>query len=962
MRRVLTFQRGLTKLMGPNVVSEGLHAQLCQEWDAICAAKGYPPCFKRWVLRVACFSRFPLGLSEPEWVADLLQHLQFDCLGLVRQQAKERKALFKYRVQLDIADGHSREGYRAIKPPALPPFLEVPCHKKVQVQPAEPPPDVSSDESNNWFLLERPCCLHVPGPASLAGKQCQVLECCDNLVRVEGVEATDHGALSQEYVATTPEELHDAFVDFWGPLWQRDSVLESSRISEWPSVLARLQADGFVTPQLHVRSFAPDLWMQAIKRMSARKATGICGWAPSDLKLLPLEAVEVLAGIFHQAVTCGLPAELLKSRVSVLAKAELPTSIKQSRPITIFSTLYRIWSSVLTRQILDQWSAFFPASVSGSMPGRSCRDTSYRQQHLVELSLLSSSPRIGCSVDIIKCFNQLGWPVVAAMLIRLGVPEPEVRFWVHCQRQHRRHTNFHGSLSQGIPSSNGAPEGDPFSVATMAAVCFWAQRWCGHAQVDFDTYVDNWAWASGSRQALRLTLESSLVLLQDLSLPVDTGKSYLWATKRRDRLWWRAIVEDLFSGPDLPTLVSEVKDLGVAFKFDARGHRQHRNNRLSDGLSRLDRLGTQPRPPLNKARLVQTAVWPACLFGAEGHVHSLSDLQLLRGRAARAVVGPYKVLSPFLTFAVLASTAQDPAVYCLQQQLLAFRRCCLMDPDLALSILQVATSAKPTVTAQGPATALRIALDRVGLVLTDAGVLKGLDNTRVSLYECSTGALRDLLQRSWAIHVQGQVDHRNGLHFASPLLPHLTAKMLSKHTGPEQSVLLRHITGAFSSEASKSLWDTESNGQCALCGLKQTKEHKLLECPALADVRGPWMQHIQFAVKQWPHWIHCPAAVYPPDLEVPQLVFHTRSLPNPRVDFTPWPVPAPRGYLRIYTDGSCANPSVPLASHAGFAVVLDTTSVDEEIPTVLDNWRRTSQLPGHFAVICQGLVPGGSVY
>ena len=73
-------------------------------------------------LRASVVSRW--GLPEPEWVGDLLQYLQFDCLGLVRQQAKERKALFKYRVQLDITDGHSREGYKAIKPPALPPFLE----------------------------------------------------------------------------------------------------------------------------------------------------------------------------------------------------------------------------------------------------------------------------------------------------------------------------------------------------------------------------------------------------------------------------------------------------------------------------------------------------------------------------------------------------------------------------------------------------------------------------------------------------------------------------------------------------------------------------------------------------------------------------------------------------------------------------------------------------------------------
>ena len=638
---------------------------------------------------------------------------------------------------MDQTHGSSRQGFQALRPEENPPFREVPYTCSVQVRALGP---VANGQRS--YSIPASTVLRAPAAAQLDLEACQVVSVQAQEVCLQGACLPNEGRLQQTFVACTAPELHRAFADFWGPIWQRDGPAPRLDLHDWPDLERILEHFRCELPPTQIRSFAPELWRQAIQRMPRRKATGVCGWAPADLKLLPDQALEVLNHIFHQAVTCGLPTHLLRTRVGVLAKVPVPTSMGHSRPITVFSTLYRIWASVLARQILKSWAPHFPASISGSMPGRACRDTSYRQQHQIECSLVTSTPRVGLSVDIVKCFNQLGWGPICALLLRLGVPEAEVHFWASCLRHHTRCSVFHNDISAGIPCHNGAPEGDPMSVVAMVAVCRLADAVCHHALVDYESYVDNWAWSSADRAALATVIPRALDLLQSLRLPIDFKKSYIWATKRQDRLWWQRSAPTLFPEGCLPALVSEVRDLGVAFKYDGHGHRASRNHRLQSGLDRIDRLRSQPRPPLNKAHLVQAGIWPQCLYGAESHVHTRAELQSLRGRAARAIVGNYAALSPHLTFALLAERVQDPQMYCLERQLALLRRACLYDPDTALSILDMATAPVPPRTAQGPATSLRLSLDRLGLVLTSDGVLKGLDHTRVRLDACQGRELR----------------------------------------------------------------------------------------------------------------------------------------------------------------------------------------------------------------------------
>ena len=166
----------------------------------------------------------------------------------------------------------------------------------------------------------------------------------------------------------------------------------------------------------------------------------------------------------------------------------------------------------------------------------------------------------------------------------------------------------------------------------------------------------------------------------------------------------------------------------------------------------------------------------------------------------------------------------------------------------------------------------------------------------------------------------------------------------------EQALLLRHATGAFLSEAAKSIWAEDTDGNCPLCGQLQTKHHKILACPSLKSVRAPLQPNLQRIIDDWPSWVHCPAPSYAPDVEIAQLIFHTRQLPVPTVHFAAWDVPGARGFLRLFTDGSCRYPASSSARHAGFAVVLDATSSDAEVPGALSEWRVTGVPPLTFAV------------
>ena len=383
-----------------------------------------------------------------------------------------------------------------------------------------------------------------------------------------------------------------------------------------------------------------------------------------------------------------------------------------------------------------------------------------------------------------------------------------------------------------------------------------------------------------------------------------------------------------------------------------------RNARLPEGRARLQRLRDQPRPFFEKAKLVQASVWAQCLYGLEGHVLSAHDFRSLRTLASVALVGPYASASPYLTLAAVTTRVQDPQLYCLEAQLRALRRMWAFDPGAAASIQFWASRPDVPRRAYGPGTALCISLARAGLTLSSDGLLKSPSCHAVNIAECSTTDLRQVLGMAWAHHVADRVAHRNGLHAGHLPCPLLTQRALTKLAPHQVQIVVRHIVGGFLSSAAKHKWDDNNPVDCPLCGCPDTKWHRVATCSALAHVRERWWPLVGHMLDDYPHWVHCPYAVYPDDCQVPALIFASRKLPELQEDVPPALACAPSHRLQLFTDGSCSHSCVPVARHAGFSVVQDTFASQSQAAASLALWRSTGQLPCNFHVACMGLVPG----
>ena len=166
----------------------------------------------------------------------------------------------------------------------------------------------------------------------------------------------------------------------------------------------------------------------------------------------------------------------------------------------------------------------------------------------------------------------------------------------------------------------------------------------------------------------------------------------------------------------------------------------------------------------------------------------------------------------------------------------------------------------------------------------------------------------------------------------------------------QQAILARHMTGAFMSGAEKLQWSQVETGLCPLCGGKDTKIHRLFSCPALSDIRAPYMALLHTVQADFPEWVHMFAATEHDKQGMLRLITSARQLP-------PLVQTSYSGRVTLFTDGSALHSNCPPARLTYWSVVC--SSLDCDSPD-LAAWAR---LPAttralQFRVLVQGSTPG----
>ena len=691
------------------------------------------------------------------------------------------------------------------------------------------------------------------------------------------------------------------------------------------------------------------VWHHAIRRLKATAAVGVCGWHNAELKALPDVAVESLAKMLGSLTAPSFPAHLLQAKVAALSKVAAPTSAAQARPITIMSCLYRLWGRVVCLHAIRRWSLVLPRPIMGFLKGRSAVDLSYWMRQEIEQALHWGHELSGVALDLRKAFNLIPRQPARHLLRLLGLPPAITDFWLKGLPLIRRSFSVGGTLSPGLGSTTGAPEGDPMSVLSMLAICYafvavvqpFAEPRC---------YADNWSWLTDLPDAHAPALEAVCGLADSLSMEFDWGKSYFWSTSRETRVWWKKNSPFLLPPGAFIGVVSQVKELGAHMSFGRKMTLGHLPGQFQSAVDRLHRLFHEPSSVSTKSRLVEVGIWPHAFFGALGCAPGLHRMQYLRGNAARAIVGRHHTLSSHAALHLLPHV-QDPEVYLMSAQAAQLRRAFDCMEPVANAVLALATSDYDFQSVYGPATALRCMFGRNGWCLHSDGLAKGPGHAFFNFKTSAPSAIRLAIQSAWAHTVQEACLHRSGLLRLQPPCPLLSRDLLTPLPAWKQSILARHMTGAYMSGAEKAVWSKVDDGTCPLCGALDTKGHRLFGCPAMADIRRPYEPLLHTVQTDFPEWAHLFVGTEHEQQAFLRLVTSARTLPPL--------LPAPPGVSRLtlFTDGSARFSNCPPARLTYWSVVMApcfASSADMDAWCALSPALRAAS----FRVLVQGSTPG----
>ena len=162
----------------------------------------------------------------------------------------------------------------------------------------------------------------------------------------------------------------------------------------------------------------------------------------------------------------------MRARVSLLGKTDNPRYTTDARPITIIGCIVRLFTKFSAFFKLRTWTSFFPAAISGGLPGRGVREFSWLQQFAAEVANIKKTPVAGLSLDLVKAFNLLPRIPLGQLMEHLNVPSNLVAVWMAGLGNLSRRFTFHGAYEQQIPSFSGVPEGCALSVCAMLAFGF----------------------------------------------------------------------------------------------------------------------------------------------------------------------------------------------------------------------------------------------------------------------------------------------------------------------------------------------------------------------------------------------------------------------------------------------------------------------------------------------------------
>ena len=890
LRRLHNYHRWARNHYGTAVDEQQLHG--CMLWRSVVTATGFHGSFSEWWTSRRC-----IGLQDPGFVpehppsADVACMLCEAFLGEVRALERSLHAA-KSAARSSAHHRHANLIYQDTKRPMPEPVTSLLITKRSRVT------EIRPDDSA--VILDSPAQFDEQVPVMVDTAPASIIHMAEDTLYLTDVSKAQVGhQVTQTQPLGALDEVFKAFHEQWKQRWCRHDDIPHSH---WDRLVAFARAHVPAQTMSQV-TITPDLLRAEVAAKKSRAATGLDGVSRSDVMQGDPCLLQSICSLYDRAGRDGeWPIQTVTGSVASLAKREGASSTQDYRPITIFSMVYRAFSSLHARSLLDQASQWCHADIFGN---RKQHQTSQLWRVLVS-SIQQAYDQNRClsglTADIEKCFNCLPrYPIIAAA-VQAGTPLSVMTAWCGALASMTRRFRVRDSFSEGFTTSTGLAEGCALSCYGMLLMDDLMHRFIAaqYPLLRVLSFVDNWDFLTWSADAATQQLDALLEFATLADLTVDRQKTYAWSTSADVRAALRA--------QGIP-VKHAAKDLGAHVAFS----RQHTNSTVTSRLEALGPLWPQLRGSKagykSKLRALRTVAWPRGLFAIESAPVS-DSMWLAQRRHANQALGMDKPgVNPLLMLGLVEAYA-DPELVALIRTVAETRLNCPLDFwasdlfPLADGLLHCPPSS--------PTAVLLGRIQKVGIAVTSTGHWRD----RIGLFHPGLVNFAELchrLQWQWNLWVAESVSHRKDFAGLALVDATSTRQALTQLAIDDQCMLRLGLAGALFTQDAHVHWN-EGDGACKWCGQPDSLYHRYYTCPNTMDLRNK----------------HAPDVLRHLDLLPDALILRGWALYPPThlawlrlLDSVPCAVPALVGCFRsgqlneVFTDGSClwqADPAFRVAS------------------------------------------------
>ena len=574
----------------------------------------------------------------------------------------------------------------------------------------------------------------------------------------------------------------------------------------------------------------------------------------TKLAAMPDSFLQAFLRMMHQIEYSDTPwpAQLCFGTVIGLAKIDAAHDVGHFRPITLFSTLYRTWARLRTKQLLRQMVRFVPPEALGFLPKRETTEVWLVLQAQIEPMLQQDHTYCGLLDDLKRAFNNIGRTQVFLVAKRLGLPAHFLGAWQKFLGCFVRRFDVLGSLGEELTSVSGFPEGCPLSIISTLVV-----NWSYHVYMKaFSPRVTTFSFADNITLAAReaLVVMQAFFALKTIcslfGLDTDDDKTYVWGLHRAERL------HHLELGFQCLTDASE---LGGATTYGASRRNRVLRARGDQLQDRWKKLKTSMAPQLQKYSILPKVFWPQALHGSSNCLISDSYATTLHRAATKALGVSGAGSNPMLRLSLADDMAADPGFYQLQLCISTFCRMLRKSDDL-LPMWRTWMHGSDGKALPGPFFRLIYCLSGIGWAVDEPPTVFDHDGRSWNLMLVDSKTLQTLLKDAWLQYVASQVKHKtmSDLH---GIAGEVTLKDAPKMSSLDRARLSALHSGAFVSNYEHSKYDSEKTPMCPSCNTEDDREH-WLHCPRF--------QHLRMNTSGW----------LPDNVELPKCTIHHLLVPR----------------------------------------------------------------------------------